>query len=513
MNIKALHDRDALLAAASKPDDALDSTPVRARWSRGRWLALLAIAGLLGLVVAYRLWVRAAENRLAAAIAELRQAGEPVTYDQLTRPPVPPVDDAAFHLRAASALIDVNTDAWRIYRRTGFDEVLSDEAKQSIAGVLAPETSRQALVRIREARSKKSADWQLQMKTPLVSMLLPELNAQHGVSNLCCAAAQDARLRKDYGAVTEYARDMLGVSRALSAHPTLVGYMVSNGGVGMTASIVEMALPEFHIVGGTIGVGGTKEAQGQPAAPEQVKALIADLLDDSVQRRSFLDAIRDERVLELDTVQAVVDRRMDVNAVAGTTGNAAMGIGGLPLVPKPLMLNDAVLMLKYSTGVLKAVEKSPDLQTFRATVPPLPIVPGPRGSGGNVMARLLLPPFDRTVEQHFQALTERRLAATALAIKWYQADHGGAPPRTLEELVPKYLPAVPRDPMAAGDQPLRYLLEGERIAVYGVAENGLDEGGSERPMNKARPSTHRWSTRDAVFWISGKPARMPEPKE
>jgi hypothetical protein len=48
-----------------------------------------------------------------------------------------------------------------------------------------------------------------------------------------------------------------------------------------------------------------------------------------------------------------------------------------------------------------------------------------------------------------------------LALRWYQADNG-KPAETLDELVPKYLPAIPLDPYDG--EPFRYRLSrGEEI--------------------------------------------------
>ena len=73
-------------------------------------------------------------------------------------------------------------------------------------------------------------------------------------------------------------------------------------------------------------------------------------------------------------------------------------------------------------------------------------------------------------------LTHRRLAAAALAVRWYAVEHDGRLPASLEELVPRYLPAVPLDPMAKG-RPLGYSPDPARPMVYSVGENGIDNGG------------------------------------
>lgn len=82
----------------------------------------------------------------------------------------------------------------------------------------------------------------------------------------------------------------------------------------------------------------------------------------------------------------------------------------------------------------------------------------------------------RSMFLHYRALTFRRMAATAVAIRLFQEDQGRRP-ESLEELVPKYLPAVPRDPMAERDAPIRYLPNASPPILYSVSENGVDDGG------------------------------------
>jgi hypothetical protein len=271
---------------------------------------------------------------------------------------------------------------------------------------------------------------------------------------------------------------------------------MSTGTVSMATYLIERNLRELRI-------GSEPLANAKPASPEQVRALIYELLDERAQHQSFLQGLRDERVMELDTAMVVADWKLKLSDIMGSYG---AGGGVIPLALEPMILEDARILVEYTTAVLKAAEKSPDYPTFLANAPksPLPPATGP-GGGGHVMARLLLPSFDIATRTRYRCLAERRMAAAALAIKWYQAEHEGSPPRTLHELVPKYLPAVPADPFASGGQPLRYVSDPERLAVYSVGENGADNDGSEMPLSARRKTQNRWEQQDAVFRITPKP--------
>ncbi|NLG34457.1 MAG: hypothetical protein GX548_03795 [Lentisphaerae bacterium] len=83
------------------------------------------------------------------------------------------------------------------------------------------------------------------------------------------------------------------------------------------------------------------------------------------------------------------------------------------------------------------------------------------------------------------------LSATRLllACRAYEEATGHLP-ETLEELVPDYLPAIPRDPFDG--QPFRY--SAERRLVYSVGENLADDGGT----NDDRLGRW-WNAKDLVF--------------
>ena len=73
------------------------------------------------------------------------------------------------------------------------------------------------------------------------------------------------------------------------------------------------------------------------------------------------------------------------------------------------------------------------------------------------------------------------MAATALAIRLYELDHSRRP-ETLAQLVPDYLPAVPKDPFIDNLQPIRYLPNTEPPVLYSVGYDAIDCGGQENKV-------------------------------
>jgi hypothetical protein len=102
----------------------------------------------------------------------------------------------------------------------------------------------------------------------------------------------------------------------------------------------------------------------------------------------------------------------------------------------------------------------------------------------------------------------RQAVITAIALKRYQLKLGGYPEK-LSELVPKFFPAVPLDPVDG--QPLRYRLNsGGTFLLYSVGENGKDDGGNPAPEKGVESPSLQWQDRHALDWVWPQPATPEE---
>ncbi|MEN6495908.1 MAG: hypothetical protein ABFD16_16625 [Thermoguttaceae bacterium] len=76
-----------------------------------------------------------------------------------------------------------------------------------------------------------------------------------------------------------------------------------------------------------------------------------------------------------------------------------------------------------------------------------------------------------------------RLLLATVALRWYTLDHWSLPD-DLSDLVPTYLPDVPKDPFS--DEPLRYCREPDGgYRIYSVGSNGCDDGGERDAKTRA----------------------------
>jgi hypothetical protein len=104
---------------------------------------------------------------------------------------------------------------------------------------------------------------------------------------------------------------------------------------------------------------------------------------------------------------------------------------------------------------------------------------------------------DNEIRRAICAQAQQRMAVTAIAIHRYRLQTGKFPDE-LATLVPKFLPALPRDDMDG--KTLRYKLRPDGgFLLYSVGLDGKDDGGDSAPANNKKHVTQIWDCRDAVW--------------
>jgi hypothetical protein len=102
------------------------------------------------------------------------------------------------------------------------------------------------------------------------------------------------------------------------------------------------------------------------------------------------------------------------------------------------------------------------------------------GKGGSLtrirymLALLLAPALQAVFEATARNVALNGAADAAIAAEEYRRKNGALPER-LDQLVPEFLPAVPTDPYDG--RPLRYVVREGGYLVYSVGSNCIDEGG------------------------------------
>jgi hypothetical protein len=75
-----------------------------------------------------------------------------------------------------------------------------------------------------------------------------------------------------------------------------------------------------------------------------------------------------------------------------------------------------------------------------------------------------------------QELAVIRLLQLELARRLWQAQHEGWP-ESVDELAPDYIAEIPVDPYSINGEPMKSVVENDRLIIYSVGRNRIDEGG------------------------------------
>lgn len=107
------------------------------------------------------------------------------------------------------------------------------------------------------------------------------------------------------------------------------------------------------------------------------------------------------------------------------------------------------------------------------------------------MYTLLIPALDQCFLAGGRQEAKLLSLDAAIAAELYRRDHGKLP-ESLEDLVPDYLAAVPKDPF--NGEPLRYVVNENDFVIYGLGEDLNDDSGSveEQPSGYPLDVGVRW---------------------
>lgn len=447
---------------------------LKARRRSRAWIVALAILATCILKpLACRLYQ---QRKFDAAVDALHAAGEPVLVADFNRPRSNDQDNPVSLWRAASSALDEDSliDFYCDETQLPFT---AREASRLRAVV---EHNPKTLALAQQAASKAGrAEWGVQITSPVLKVLLPDLGHQRAVANVLMIAAFDAHQRGDDGRAIELIHELLAQERALYRFPTVVGHYVAVGAGAMAVGTIRHIVPDLRIdASGNLAKG--------TVTPEQVKQVINELLEERPQAEGRQYALQFERMeLSNDWIHLI-------------ESDAAQS------VPARLFASYAMKPTLYSVGrevfrVAAARMSQPPMQDWPTFQSQLALLPNEEEGGvWDVPRDSFITTYRRVWERDFMAQAEQRLCALALAIRMYEARNHELP-RKLDDLVPNFIWVLPADPMARGPS-LRYRFSGLPV-IYSVGEDGIDDGGSETVIDPRDPDD-RWNQRDVVLHLT-----------
>ena len=316
-------------------------------------------------------------------------------------------------------------------------------------------------------RDKPTGRFEFQVDENPLKTLLPHLAPLRGLSKLLTL---DGTLKLADGDVNG-AIDNLplhwNLSATLGDEPTLISQLVRIAieaqALGAMESILRTAVVTDEQV--------TQMAGFLPAAPAD---------------QSFRFGLWGERAFFVESCELMEEGQLSSAAVmtAATEDPMAKPVLGLPrFVLRSNQLRGTKMYarlidaLKTTGNVLKTAE------TLENETENLGFT--------QVVVRAMFPNFSRAMVIHLGRTAFRDCARTALAAERFRLATGDFP-KALEELVPKFLAAVPADPFDG--KPLRYKAGEHGVTIYSIDGNLIDDGGNVDP-----PRGRKEQDRDTGF--------------
>lgn len=464
-----------------------DTRPIPPRFW---WLKRIGVAVgvlLVALGVLRWWWGWEANRRFQERVAHYRALGQPVLLEDFRKPSLPDEQNAAYFLKKAAAALTLPDTV-----TLTFDDILTDprlcRQHPRIARDLF-DANRESLHLARQARARSEVNWNIRIASPIFDTLLPHISSQRALSKYLCSAALYSHERRNDAEAIELLRDTLRCSDAVAQDSTLlVAHIVSLAISGIAARAVEDLAPTLRVDGGSALLA----SRDGIASRAQVRALITELLDERPRRAAALRAYYWERMAQLDIIQWLY-----LGPLGQTPWLLRFAFG-------PAWLLDAIGMMDRSTAFAEA-SQAPNWPAAKDLFPTEPELDSGFDRLVQLMSSILWPALERSIKSCFHALTKRRMAATALAIRLFELDHGRRPER-LNQLVPEYLPALPVDPFADAGGTFGYRPDGPSPILYSVGPDGKDDRGAFTIKKDGSISPE---SADLLFFLNGdRPRRM-----
>ena len=256
---------------------------------------------------------------------------------------------------------------------------------------------------------------------------------------------------------------MFRLAELTGEDPTLIGYLV------------RVAIQ--NIASGAFWDGTSQHAwsEAQLVAFQQRFAALK-------QRDALVQAFRGERLFGKTTFELMRQGRLDPEMLGAMDSGRDGFIGAV--MPKAWLLQNQAYHSRVMDQVVDALQRSDPERGIGAKGSAweteridgwLVDTTRQRYHPYRIFTHMLLPALAQVHAKADRSLTTARLAMAVAALERHRLANGGYP-KALADLVPRFLPTVPLDPMDG--QPLRYRLNADgSFTLYGVGTNHADDNG------------------------------------
>jgi hypothetical protein len=440
------------------------------------WIKLLL--GLVGLVLAgvaalYTLGA-AATSRWEEYAASLRAKGQPLTFEEIEaqRAVIPDDQNSALIVARLAdrfkELGDSHPDpAVLIFgSRKGNDDFFEGVGRTRIdASRRFIEQRRELLAELETLRDKLTGRFDIRYdKSNPILTLLPHLSGLREKSKLARLDGMlhliDNRPERAVGDFELQCR----LAGTLFDEPTLISRLVQIAIEAQACRTVEDIL--------RVGEVGDETLAG-----------MADELTALKTNGTMRWAMLGERAFFIETCEAMMAGRVPLSSIS--TGNDTPSerdpIRALRRLPAFLARSNERTGTEMYTWLVDAADDPDKMRAAAARID----TEIPKLSKMKILVKIMMPSLSRAVVLSTKITAQLECALAGLAAERFRLATGQLP-KSLEELVPQYLPGVPNDPFDA--IPLHLKTTDDGIVIYSIDDNLIDDGGdvAQRPSTKDR---------------------------
>jgi hypothetical protein len=451
-------------------EEAPAAVPRRSRLRRVLLGVALIAAAVVG-VCAYILYEQDRELREAIAEADRLDPGWRFEDMQARRENVPDEENSAPLVLAARAKMPAK---WLAPTAAGVPTVdmrlvdvpppqrPAEADLKELRDLLKEDGTPDAIDIARRIADRPQGRYDVAWTKDLVGTLVPHVQEAREVTRLL---ALDARLRAldgDTEGAVRSSQAALNTGRSLGDEPLPVSQLVRAACDRQALRALEQALAL-----GEVSAKSLEELQRQLAKEAEEPLALTAARADRVSMYQCLEAMRAGRF----------------NRAAYGLASGPLGSRGDDLLDRGKARACQAAYLRYHNRVVEAVklpteaQQQEALESIREPDVRLPKLLEALTRGGEL---------PRMVKAFYHARAELRCAAAALAAERYRLARGGWP-KSLDDLVSDYLPAVPADPFDGKPLRLGHLPDG--LVVYSIGPDKTDDGGKIDRSHPGAPGT------------------------
>ena len=408
------------------------------------WHVLLALAATFVLIFVLFVWT--GKSQLNRKMEELRAKGYPTSFADLEdyRKLPEGVENAArTYVEAFYAYQDVTPEEKAILPIVGTakppdpNAPMPADMKAAMEAFLA--RNQKTLELLHQAGQIEHCRYDLDFR--LGVPMSPYLNSLKSPARLLSAATLERAESGDVGAACEYLVDLLHLGRSVDHDPFLIGHLVGIAvhamGVSDLEAILSRLQPDDQLL-----VRLDREFR----AVRKSHSLVHGLMGEASLLETYAQSTGTVRVGSLMRYTGVLDRNAVVHA---------------DFIER--FVEAAKLPVRERLETFRAIDQEADDLSLLY-----------------VLVKIHVPTMAKVAEIDARVQAQLDSVLAAIAVERYRLAEGRLPER-LDELVPKYIEAVPIDPFDG--RPLRYRRLAKGYIIYTIGADEIDNGGRGKIPN------------------------------